>query len=153
MHGDTLVADYTFQSEGTTSIRQVVFLRRDIGFIEGFGPALAAVEFASVAADAEVAKVGQNTDVGLAYLPDGAEQPLTVGGVAAVVFDYHVEAGLLGIGAQAAQAFYCGLLHFLGRALTKGIDAHRGAAEVVRGIHPFVVVFDGFLALGRVGGT
>jgi hypothetical protein len=37
MHGDTLLADYTFQSEGTTSVRQVAFLRRDIGFIEGFG--------------------------------------------------------------------------------------------------------------------
>lgn len=38
MHGDTLLADYTFQSEGVTSVRQVAFLRRDIGFIEGFGP-------------------------------------------------------------------------------------------------------------------
>lgn len=38
LHGDTLLADYTFQSEGTTSVRQVAFLRRDIGFIEGFGP-------------------------------------------------------------------------------------------------------------------
>jgi len=38
MHGDTLLADYTFQSEGTTSVRQVAFLRRDIGFVEGFGP-------------------------------------------------------------------------------------------------------------------
>jgi hypothetical protein len=37
MHGDTLLADYTFQSEGTTSVRQVAFLRRDTGFIEGFG--------------------------------------------------------------------------------------------------------------------
>jgi hypothetical protein len=38
LHGDTLLADYTFQSEGTTSVRQVAFLRRDTGFIEGFGP-------------------------------------------------------------------------------------------------------------------
>ena len=38
MHGDTLLADYTFQSEGVTSVRQVAFLRRDTGFIEGFGP-------------------------------------------------------------------------------------------------------------------
>jgi hypothetical protein len=38
MHGDTLLADYTFQSEGTQSVRQVAFLRRDIGFVEGFGP-------------------------------------------------------------------------------------------------------------------
>ncbi len=38
MRGDTLLADYTFQSEGTTSVRQVAFLRRDIGFVEGFGP-------------------------------------------------------------------------------------------------------------------
>ena len=38
LHGDTLLADYTFQSEGTVSVRQVAFLRRDIGFVEGFGP-------------------------------------------------------------------------------------------------------------------
>jgi len=38
MHGDTLLADYTFQSEGTTSVREVAFLRRDIGFVEGYGP-------------------------------------------------------------------------------------------------------------------
>lgn len=38
MHGDTLLADYTFGSEGTTSVRQVAFLRRDISFVEGFGP-------------------------------------------------------------------------------------------------------------------
>jgi hypothetical protein len=38
MHGDTLLADYTFQSEGKQSVRQVAFLRRDIGFVEGFGP-------------------------------------------------------------------------------------------------------------------
>lgn len=37
MHGDTLLADYTFQSEGTQSVREVAFLRRDIGFVEGFG--------------------------------------------------------------------------------------------------------------------
>lgn len=37
MHGDTLLADYTFQSEGRQSVREVAFLRRDIGFVEGFG--------------------------------------------------------------------------------------------------------------------
>ncbi|RZL08984.1 MAG: hypothetical protein EOO62_14540 [Hymenobacter sp.] len=37
MHGDTLLADYTFQSEGTTSVRQVAFVRRGQGFIEGYG--------------------------------------------------------------------------------------------------------------------
>jgi hypothetical protein len=37
MIGDTLVADYTFKSEGTSSIRQVVFLRRGNELIEGFG--------------------------------------------------------------------------------------------------------------------
>jgi hypothetical protein len=37
MHGDTLLAEYTFQSEGTQSVREVAFLRRDIGFVEGFG--------------------------------------------------------------------------------------------------------------------
>jgi hypothetical protein len=38
MHGDTLLADYTFQSEGRQSVREVAFLRRDIGFVEGYGP-------------------------------------------------------------------------------------------------------------------
>jgi len=38
MHGDTLLADYTFQSEGRQSVREVAFLRRDTGFIEGYGP-------------------------------------------------------------------------------------------------------------------
>ncbi|GLU51800.1 hypothetical protein Dfri01_12610 [Dyadobacter frigoris] len=37
MIGDTLIADYTFLSEGTTSIRQVVMIKKDNNFIEGFG--------------------------------------------------------------------------------------------------------------------
>ncbi|GAB3634494.1 hypothetical protein GCM10027422_00840 [Hymenobacter arcticus] len=37
LHGDTLRADYTFQSEGTTSVRQVAFVRRGQDFIEGYG--------------------------------------------------------------------------------------------------------------------
>lgn len=36
--GDTLVAMYTFQSEGTTSRRPVIFLRNDSTLAEGFGP-------------------------------------------------------------------------------------------------------------------
>lgn len=39
MHGDTLLADYTFQSEGTTSVRQVAFLLRRDGFVEGYSDA------------------------------------------------------------------------------------------------------------------
>ncbi|MBE9461039.1 lipocalin family protein [Dyadobacter subterraneus] len=35
--GDTLVADYTFLSEGTTSVRQVVMIKKDNNYIEGFG--------------------------------------------------------------------------------------------------------------------
>jgi len=35
--GDTIVADYTFNSEGTSSRRQVVFLRRNGELVEGFG--------------------------------------------------------------------------------------------------------------------
>lgn len=38
MHGDTLVADYTFMSEGTRSVRQVVFLLKDDVATEGYGP-------------------------------------------------------------------------------------------------------------------
>jgi hypothetical protein len=37
MHGDTLLADYTFQSEGTESVRQVAFLQQGDGFVEGYG--------------------------------------------------------------------------------------------------------------------
>lgn len=37
MKGDTLVADYTFNSEGVTSVREVVFLQKDGTFIEGYG--------------------------------------------------------------------------------------------------------------------
>lgn len=35
--GDTLLADYTFQSEGQESIRQVTFLRKNKTLIEGYG--------------------------------------------------------------------------------------------------------------------
>ena len=37
MRGDTLVADYTFSSEGRESIRQVAFLKKGDQLLEGFG--------------------------------------------------------------------------------------------------------------------
>src|SRR5262245_5499314 len=37
LRGDTLVAEYTFQAEGTTSVRQVAFLIKDSTATEGFG--------------------------------------------------------------------------------------------------------------------
>lgn len=37
MYGDTLIADYTFQSEGTTSVREIAFLKKDSTFVEGYG--------------------------------------------------------------------------------------------------------------------
>jgi hypothetical protein len=37
MNGDTLIADYIFMSEGKASMRQVAFLKRANGFIEGYG--------------------------------------------------------------------------------------------------------------------
>ena len=37
MKGDTLIADYTFNSEGVSSVREVVFLQKDGTFIEGYG--------------------------------------------------------------------------------------------------------------------
>lgn len=37
MKGDTLIADYTFSSEGVSSVREVVFLQKDGAFIEGYG--------------------------------------------------------------------------------------------------------------------
>lgn len=40
MRGDTLVADYTFMSEGKESVRQVVFLKSKDKLIEGFGETL-----------------------------------------------------------------------------------------------------------------
>ncbi len=38
MRGDTLIADYTFQSEGQESVREVVFLATKNGLVEGYGP-------------------------------------------------------------------------------------------------------------------
>ncbi len=38
MHGDTLLADHNFQSEGVESVREVAFLAREGGFVEGYGP-------------------------------------------------------------------------------------------------------------------
>ncbi len=37
MKGDTLLADYNFKSEGVASVREVAFLAKDDGFIEGYG--------------------------------------------------------------------------------------------------------------------
>lgn len=37
MRGDTLLAKYTFQSEGQASVREVAFLAKDGGFVEGYG--------------------------------------------------------------------------------------------------------------------
>ncbi len=39
MKGDTLLADYTFMSEGTESVRQVAFLRGGDTFTEGYAAA------------------------------------------------------------------------------------------------------------------
>lgn len=36
--GDTIIADYTFMSEGRTSVRQVVFLKKGDQLLEGYGP-------------------------------------------------------------------------------------------------------------------
>lgn len=36
--GDTLVAEYTFNSEGRSSVREVIFLKKGDTYIEGFGP-------------------------------------------------------------------------------------------------------------------
>jgi hypothetical protein len=38
--GDTLIADYTFMSEGKSSVREVVFLKKDTKFIQGYGDVL-----------------------------------------------------------------------------------------------------------------
>ncbi len=36
--GDTIYADYTFQSEGKTSVRELVFLKKDLNtYVEGYG--------------------------------------------------------------------------------------------------------------------
>jgi hypothetical protein len=37
MKGDLLIADYTFMSEGITSVRQVVFKKEGASFFEGYG--------------------------------------------------------------------------------------------------------------------
>ncbi|WP_298224848.1 hypothetical protein [Flavobacterium sp.] len=36
--GDTLIGKYSFQSEGTMSAREVIFLKQGRNYIEGFGP-------------------------------------------------------------------------------------------------------------------
>lgn len=36
MKGDLLHADYTFMSEGTTSLQEVTFLKKGNSYIEGF---------------------------------------------------------------------------------------------------------------------
>ena len=36
--GDTIIAEYTFDSEGMRSVREVVFLKKDGKLYEGFGP-------------------------------------------------------------------------------------------------------------------
>lgn len=37
MKGDTLIGDYTFMSEGVSSVREVAFLQRENTLIEGYG--------------------------------------------------------------------------------------------------------------------
>jgi hypothetical protein len=37
INGDTLTGDYTFKSEGTESVRQVIFLKKDNSLTEGYG--------------------------------------------------------------------------------------------------------------------
>lgn len=37
LQGDTLIADYTFNSEGKESVRQVAFLRKNKSLVEGYG--------------------------------------------------------------------------------------------------------------------
>lgn len=37
LRGDTILADYTFQSEGMTSVREVAFLLRDDALLQGYG--------------------------------------------------------------------------------------------------------------------
>ncbi|MBK8599883.1 MAG: hypothetical protein IPN80_04410 [Flavobacterium sp.] len=38
--GDTLKAKYSFQSEGTMSVREVIFLKQGKNYVEGHGPVL-----------------------------------------------------------------------------------------------------------------
>jgi hypothetical protein len=38
LHGDTLIADYKFMSEGKPSVRQVAFLLQENSATEGYGP-------------------------------------------------------------------------------------------------------------------
>ncbi|MFV8340791.1 hypothetical protein [Flavobacterium sp. XS2P39] len=37
LKGDTLFAEYTFMSEGVSSVRQVAFLKKGDAYVEGFG--------------------------------------------------------------------------------------------------------------------
>lgn len=40
LRGDTLYADYTFMSEGISSVREVAFLKKGDTYVEGFGDAI-----------------------------------------------------------------------------------------------------------------
>lgn len=40
LHGDTLIAEYTFSSEGKESVRQVAFLKKGDQLLEGYGDAV-----------------------------------------------------------------------------------------------------------------
>lgn len=37
MKGDTLIAEYKFMSEGTESVREIAFLKKENDFVEGYG--------------------------------------------------------------------------------------------------------------------
>ena len=37
LQGDTLIVDYTFMSEGVSSLRQIVFVKKGNTYVEGFG--------------------------------------------------------------------------------------------------------------------
>lgn len=39
LHGDTLIAEYTFNAEGKESVRQVAFLKKGDQLLEGYGDA------------------------------------------------------------------------------------------------------------------
>ncbi len=39
LKGDTLIADYSFVSEGVSSVREVVFLKKGSELVEGYGDA------------------------------------------------------------------------------------------------------------------
>src|SRR5690606_1083127 len=110
-----------------------------------FVPALA-----RLAADAEVAEVGERSAARMIHALHDRREPRAVAREPAVVFDDHVDAVLIAELAQAAQAVRRERELLLVRPLALRVDADRVAPEEDRRLDPLVMVLDRLRAGGVV---